>query len=164
MVKLRNNRWLSLSPHILKAKPLVHIIEFWLVSMRVTLCLLSFSHIASVSKRRPTSGACTSGMWMLEDATSSYRNLPCRKTRDSTFGSGKVSAVKSVLNIWPPNSLEGKPLYYVWLVVDRQSACNPINNKEELKARISVVFTNLNKVIAQLAGTVKYTDCFSADW
>ena len=46
---------------------------------------------------------------------------------------------------WLPNTPDFNPIDYVWGTVNRETCKTPRNTKNEMKARITAAFTNLNE-------------------
>ena len=110
----------------------------------VTLYVHSFSHIGSDLTQAPTFSAkrkyCWPGLrgWLLEDLSSTNRNLHHATQSDSSVVCGHITP-----NIWPLNYPDCSPFnYYVWGTVERETYKTLCNTKNELKAKIPIKLTN----------------------
>ena len=71
-------------------------------------------------------------------------SVPCHTSRKSWLSENFCNHMTP--NTWLPNSLDCNSLgYYVWYVVQQETNKTPCHTKDELKARITATFINLNK-------------------
>ena len=119
----------------------------WLQAL-VILCVHSFYYIAPDSPQRPTSSVwrryCRPGSrgGQLEDPTTGNRTQCYTSRRTQSFQSNNFCC-QITTNIWPSNSVDSYSHdYYEWGTVEWET-----KTKDELKAMITAVFSNLNKVL-----------------
>ena len=128
---------------LLKSKHPVHIIGF-----RVRLSLYSYSHMASDSSWRVILSAWRSAALYREDVRTYVwwqESASWQTSRGTQCWLWENFYNPITPNIKQTNSSNCHPFYYIWDTVERKTIKTPFCTKNELKARITVAFTNFNE-------------------
>ena len=157
MVNSQNDRWFALYPQdvpiLMKTKHPVHIMVFGVVSSDGDI-MPPFIFPHGLKLNTEAYIKCLEKVvlpWIVEVATG--RPYVWQQDSAPSHTSWRTQSWLSenfcdhiTPNMWPPNSPDCNPLdYYVWGAVERETNKTPCNTQEELEARITAAFSNLNK-------------------